>query len=37
MEKVGMELEGTLRGYGDHPNRSDAPRDCLMYATIRGD
>ena len=37
MEKVGMELEGTLRGYGDHPNRSDAPRDCMMYAMIRGD
>jgi len=37
MEKVGMELEGTLKGYGSHPNRSDTPRDCLMYARIRGD
>lgn len=37
MEKVGMELEGTLKAYGYHPNRSDAPRDCLMYAMTRGD
>ncbi len=37
MEKVGMELEGTLKRYGDHPNRSDIPRDCLMYAVVRGD
>lgn len=37
MEKVGMKLEGTLKGYGHHPNRSDTPRDCLMYASIRSD
>ena len=37
MEKVGMQLEGRLRRYGRHPNRSDEPRDCLMYALIRGD
>ena len=37
MEKVGMELEGRLRRYGYHPNRSDTPRDCLMYALIRSD
>jgi RimJ/RimL family protein N-acetyltransferase len=37
MQKVGMTFEGRLRGYGYHPNRSDAPRDCLMYALVRGD
>jgi RimJ/RimL family protein N-acetyltransferase len=37
MEKVGMQLEGRLRSYGHHPNRSNLPRDCLMYAIVRGD
>ncbi|MGB8222378.1 MAG: GNAT family N-acetyltransferase [Polyangiales bacterium] len=37
MEKVGMQLEGRLRRYGYHPNRSIRPRDCLMYALIRID
>lgn len=37
MEKAGMRLEGRLRRYGYHPNRSDIPRDCLMYAVVRGD
>ncbi len=37
MEKVGMQYEGRLRQYGHHPNRSDAPRDCVMYAMVRGD
>ncbi len=37
MEKVGMTLEGRLRSYGYHPNRSDVPRDCLMYSLVRGD
>jgi RimJ/RimL family protein N-acetyltransferase len=37
MAKVGMKLEGTLRSYGDHPNRSNTPRDCLMYSRVRGD
>lgn len=37
MEKVGMVLEGRLRRYGKHPNRSEIPRDCLMYAIVRGD
>ena len=37
MEKVGMTFEGTLRSYGHHPNRSERPRDCLMYALVRGD
>jgi ribosomal-protein-alanine N-acetyltransferase len=37
MEKVGMQYEGRLRQYGHHPNRSDSPRDCVMYAVVRGD
>jgi RimJ/RimL family protein N-acetyltransferase len=37
MEKAGMQYEGRLRRYGYLPNRSDAPRDCLMYAVVRGD
>lgn len=37
MEKVGMRYEGRLRQYGHHPNRSESPRDCLMYAIVRGD
>lgn len=37
MEKVGMHYEGRLRSYGYHPNRSSVPRDCLMYALVRGD
>lgn len=35
MEKAGMLLEGTLRKYLVHPNRSDVPRDCLCYARVR--
>lgn len=37
MQKVGMQYEGRLRRYGHHPNRSDTPRDCLMYAAVRSD
>lgn len=37
MQKVGMRYEGRLRQYGHHPNRSEEPRDCLMYALVRGD
>ena len=37
LEKVGMQYEGRLRSYGYHPNRSDLPRDCLMYSLVRGD
>jgi RimJ/RimL family protein N-acetyltransferase len=36
MEKVGMKYEGKLGRYGHHPNRSEVPRDCLMYAMVRG-
>jgi len=35
MEKAGMVLEGMLRAYEIHPNRSALPRDCWMYAVIR--
>jgi [ribosomal protein S5]-alanine N-acetyltransferase len=35
MEKAGMQLEGTLRRYLIHPNRSHEPRDCLCYARVR--
>jgi RimJ/RimL family protein N-acetyltransferase len=37
LQKVGMKYEGRLRQYGLHPNRSALPRDCLMYAIVRGD
>jgi RimJ/RimL family protein N-acetyltransferase len=37
MEKAGMVYEGRLRRYGQHPNRSDIPRDCLIYASVRDD
>jgi len=37
MQKVGMRYEGRLRKYGSHPNRSEHPRDCLMYSLVRGD
>lgn len=37
MEKAGMRYEGKLRRYGHHPNRSDEPRDCVIYALVRGD
>jgi RimJ/RimL family protein N-acetyltransferase len=35
MEKAGMKYEGLLRGYTIHPNISEEPRDCLMYAVVR--
>ena len=35
MEKAGMTLEGTLRRYAVHPNRSPEPRDVHLYATCR--
>lgn len=37
LQKAGMRYEGRLRQYGLHPNRSDFPRDCLMYALVRSD
>jgi ribosomal-protein-alanine N-acetyltransferase len=35
MEKAGMTREGLLRRYVLHPNISDEPRDCFMYAVVR--
>jgi RimJ/RimL family protein N-acetyltransferase len=35
LEKAGMAFEGILRSYFLHPNISDAPRDCRMYAKVR--
>ena len=35
MEKVGMKYEGLLRRYMIHPNISEEPRDCLMYAVTK--
>ena len=35
MEKVGMVREGLLRKYNIHPNISDVPRDCYMYAIVK--
>ncbi|MGB5810149.1 MAG: GNAT family N-acetyltransferase [Polyangiales bacterium] len=37
MEKAGMKREALMRSYGDLPNRSSEPRDCLLYARVRGD
>jgi len=36
MEKAGMTFEGVLRQYFVHPNISSEPRDCRMYAKVRG-
>ena len=35
MEKAGMTREGLLRRYIVHPNISDEPRDCYMYAVVK--
>jgi len=35
LERVGMELEGTLRRWLVHPNVSDSPRDCLCYSIVK--
>lgn len=37
MEKAGMVFEGVLRRYSIHPTLSDEPRDCRLYAAVRGD
>jgi ribosomal-protein-alanine N-acetyltransferase len=37
LEKAGMTLEGTLRGYMKRPNLSPNLRDCLMYGILRQD
>lgn len=35
MAKAGMGYEGLLRRYSVHPNVSDIPRDCHVYARVR--
>ena len=35
MEKAGMEREGILHRYLRHPNISNDPRDCFVYAKVR--
>ncbi|HMZ84142.1 MAG TPA: GNAT family N-acetyltransferase [Rhodocyclaceae bacterium] len=35
LEKLGMQLEGRLRRYMEHPNLSGEPRDVLMYSIVR--
>jgi len=35
LEKAGMYREGLLRRYIMHPNVSNEPRDCYMYAVVR--
>ena len=35
LEKAGMQREGVLRRWMVHPNVSDEPRDCFVYARIR--
>ena len=35
MEKVGMQREGVLRRFIIHPNISDEPRDCFLYAIVK--
>ena len=35
MEKIGMQREGLMRRGIVHPNISDEPRDCWVYARVR--
>ncbi len=35
MEKAGLECEGLLRRWGNHPNVADSPRDCFSFAKVR--
>jgi RimJ/RimL family protein N-acetyltransferase len=35
MEKSGMQCEGILQKYMAHPNISDVPRDCYIYAIVK--
>ena len=35
LEKTGMIREGLMRRYIIHPNISDEPRDCYMYAVVK--
>lgn len=35
MEKAGLKREGLLRRWSVHPNISDEPRDCYLFAKVR--
>jgi RimJ/RimL family protein N-acetyltransferase len=35
MEKIGMQCEGVMRRGVLHPNVSDEPRDCWLYAKVK--
>jgi RimJ/RimL family protein N-acetyltransferase len=37
LEKLGMSREGVLRRWTVHPNVSAEPRDCYVYARVRGE
>ncbi|PYN54259.1 MAG: GNAT family N-acetyltransferase, partial [Candidatus Rokuibacteriota bacterium] len=37
LEKLGMSREGVLRRWIIHPNISPEPRDCYVYAKVRGE
>jgi RimJ/RimL family protein N-acetyltransferase len=37
LEKIGMTREGILRRWSLHPNVSAEPRDCFVYAKVRGE
>ncbi|MET7244819.1 GNAT family N-acetyltransferase [Methylobacterium sp. EM32] len=36
MEKAGMRFEGVLRRHTVHPNLQPEPRDCRLYARVKG-
>ncbi|MBR0712693.1 GNAT family N-acetyltransferase [Bradyrhizobium liaoningense] len=36
-QNLGFKVEGVLRSYETHPNVSDGPRDCYIYAMTRAD
>jgi ribosomal-protein-alanine N-acetyltransferase len=35
LEQAGMTCEGTARRYAVHPNVSDTPRDCYLFAKVK--
>ena len=35
LEKIGMQREGLMRRGVVHPNLSDEPRDCWLYARVK--
>lgn len=35
LEKAGLQKEGILRRFANHPNISDEPRDCYCYSIVK--